>query len=234
MTFLECVTRILRQNAILRGDTDAPSSFSDTNHNASMQLAIVAVQDELTSLTAERLIPYEKTSATITLAASTRTYSLESDFVNFYGHPHFFDATDNRLILMYPGGQENLQLVDYNYQTVTGTPNWWYWEPTTSKKVGFYQVPNSTFNGRSLTYHYEKSVYVDEASDTMPFHNNEEANTFSQMAGRRFKFMFEDVKNQADIQGILDNDVSYRSAKGTLVRLMRGTNAPSRYAPRYV
>src|SRR5690348_6492 len=98
MTLLEAVTRILRSNAILRGDTDAPSSFSDTNHNASMQLAIVAVQDEVASLMSDRLIPYEKTSDTITLSTSTRTYSLASDFVNFYGFPHFYDSTDERII----------------------------------------------------------------------------------------------------------------------------------------
>lgn len=229
MTFLECVTRILRLNAILRGDTDAPSSFSDTNHNASMQLAIVAVQNELVNLTANRLIPYEKTSDTISLVTGTRTYSLNTNFINFYGFPHFYDSTDNRIIPEYPGGQENLQLADFQYLTKRGTPTWWYWEPTTSKKVGFYMVPDSSMNGRSLTYHYEKSVMVSSASDTMPFHNDEENFMFSQMAGRRFKFMFEDTENKGDIQNILDNDVSYKSAMGTLVRLIRGTNLPTSY-----
>jgi hypothetical protein len=84
-----------------------------------------------------------------------------------------------------------------------------------------------------LTYQYEASVYVDDASDTMPFHNNEEANTFSLMAGRRFKFMFEDTQNKADIQNILENDLSYRTAKATLLRLIRGVNAPGYYAPQY-
>lgn len=233
MTLLEAVTRILRSNAILRGDTDAPSSFSDTNHNASMQLAIVAIQDEIASLAADRLIPYEKTSNTILLSTGVRTYSLESDFVNFYGFPHFYDTTANRLIPEWPGGQEMLQLADPSYQTRTGTPNWWYWEPTTSKKVGLYNVPDETFSGRSLTYHYERELVLDEASDTMPFHNTTEANTFCQMAGRRFKFMFEDVENKLDIQAILDNDVSYKTARGTLVRLIRGTNAPGYWAHSY-
>jgi hypothetical protein len=230
MTFLEAVTRILRLNAVLRGDTDAPSSFSDTNHNASMQLAILAVQDELTKLTADKLIPYEKTSDTITLATNTRTYSLAADFINFYGTPHFYDSTANRLLFEFPGGQEALQLTDYTYQTRSGTPNWWYWEPTTTKKVGFYNVPDSSFDTRVLTYHYEKSVMVTLSSDTMPFHNTEESNTFCQAAGRRFKFMFEDVDNKADIQAILENDVSYRSAIGTLIRLIRGTNPPGYWA----
>ena len=234
MTLLEAVTRILRQNAILRGDTDAPTSFADTNHNASMQLAIVAIQDETAALLSERLIPYEKTSSTITLANGTRTYALAADFVNFYGDPLFYDSTDNRMIPHYPGGQENLRIADFKYQTASGAPNWWYWEPTTTKKVGFYQVPDATYGGRSLSYDYEKEIVLDEASDTMPFHNSTEANTFCQMAGRRFKFMYEDTKNQADIQGILDNDVSYKTSRGTLLRLIRGTNAPGYYAAKYV
>ena len=231
--FLEAVTRVLRMNAIIRGDTDAPSSFSDTAHNASMQIAIVAIQDELANLVADRLIPFEKTSATITLEAGTRTYTLDSTFINFYGFPHFYDDTDNRVIPMYPGGQEKLQLVDFRYQTVQGAPNWWYWEPTTTKKVGFYQVPNSSYDGRSLTYHFEKSVYVSLSTDTMPFHLAEESNAFCLMAGRRFKFMFEDVDNKADIQAILDNDVSYRTAKSTLIRLIKGVNPPGYWAHSY-
>lgn len=233
MTLLEAVTRILRQNAILRGDTDAPTSFSDTNHNASMQLAIVAVQDELAALTADRLIPSEKTSSTISLTTSTRVYSLASDFINFYGFPHFYDATDNRIIPEWAGGQENLQIANPQYDTQTGTPNWWYWEPSTTKKVGFYQVPDSTFSGRSLTYHYEKEIVLDEADDTMPFHNTTESNVFCQMSGRRFKFMFEDIENKSDIQGILDNDQSYRRAQATLIRLVRGSNPPGYWAHNY-
>jgi hypothetical protein len=232
-TFLEGVARVLELNGIIRGDTDVPSSFSDTNHNASMRIARLAIQDELASLVADRLIPFEKTSSTITLATSTRTYTLDSTFINFYGLPHFYDATDNRIIPMWPGGQEKLMLADFKYQTTEGTPTWWYWEPTTSKKVGFYHVPNSTYNNRSLTYHFEKSVYVSLSTDTLPFHLAEESDTFCIMAGRRFKFLFEDVKNEMDIQRILDNDISYRSAKGTLIRLMRGTNAPGYYAPAY-
>jgi hypothetical protein len=232
-TFLDAVTRILRLNAILRGDTDAPSSFSDTNHNASMQLAIVAVQDELTKLTADKLLPIEKTSSTITLLTGVRAYALAADFINFFGFPHFYDATTNRPIPLWPGGEESLQLVDFQYLTETGSPNWFYLERATSKKVAFYKVPDSTYNDRSLTYHYERSLMVEQATDEMPFHNKEENYTFCAMAGRRFKFMFEDVDNKADIQNILDNDASYRTAQGTLIRLVRGTNPPGYWAPAY-
>lgn len=233
MTFLGAVTRILQLCGHIRGDTDAPTSFTDTAHNSTMSIAQIAVQDELTNLAADRLIPYEKASTSISLTGSTRIYTLPGDFISFYGVAHFYDSTDNRLILEFPGGQEQLQLIDYRYKTTEGTPNYWYWEPASTKKVGFYQVPNSTYDGRSLSYDYESSILVSSSSDTMPFHNTEEANTFCVMAGRRFKFLFEDVENKNDIQAILDNDVSYRTSRATLLRLIRGQNPPNRWSPRY-
>jgi hypothetical protein len=233
VTFLEAVVRIMRLNGHIRGDTDAPTSFADTAHNSTIQIAQLAIQDELTNLSADRSIPYEKSSTSVTLATGTRTYTLPGDFIGFFGVAHFYDATDNRQIFEFPGGLENIQLIDYQYATNTGTPMNWYWEPSSTKKVGFYQVPNSTYSGRVLTYDYETSILVTAASDTMPFHNAEEGNSFCAMAGRRFKYLFEDVKDTQDIQNILDNDLSYRTSKGTLLRLISGKNPPGRYAPMY-
>lgn len=221
----------MRLNGHIRGDTDAPTSFSDTAHNSTMQIAQIAIQDEITNLAADRTIPYEKSSTSIGLTTGTRLYTLPGDFVGFYGYAHFYDTTHNRQIFEFPGGLEALQLFDYQYATVSGSPNWWYFEPTTVKKVGFYQVPNSTYNGVTLSFDYETSILVSLSSDTMPFHNTEENNTFCLMAGRRFKFLFEDVKDKQDIQNILDNDVSYRTARATLLRLVSGKKPPGRWAP---
>lgn len=234
MTFLECINRILRQNAIIRGDTDPVATFSDTQHNASLNIGILAVQDELISLIADRLIPSErKTSGSITFTTNTRTYALATDFIRFYGHPHFYRAAENRQIYEYPGGLENLQVDIWNYATQYGAPIWFYWEPDTTKKVGFFQVPSSSENGEVWTYEYEGSVMVDSASDSLPFHNDEEAYSFSVMAGRRFKYMFEDVKNEVDIAAILDKDLTYKTAKATLYKLIRGQNPNRSYGAVY-
>lgn len=232
MTFLECINRILRTCAILRGDTDPITTFSDVQHNASLNLAIVATQNELTRLIADRLIPAERqTSGVVTLVASTRTYALASDFLRFYGFPHFYDSSANRQIYEWPGGLEALQIEIYTYATDTGDPNWWYWEPTSTKKVGFFQVPQS---GGSLAYEYEGSVLVDAVADTMPFHNDEENYMFVDMASRRFKFMWEDVKNELDIQGVLEKDTTYRSSKAMLISLIKGKKPVRSYGNQYV
>lgn len=230
MTFLECVNRILRTCAILRGDTDEVSTFSDTQHNASLNLAIVATQNELTRLIADRLIPYERlTSGTITAVSGTRTYSLATGFTRFYGHAHLSIGTIQ--LYEWPGGLEDLQIRFPNWDTETGTPYWWYFEPTTTKKIGLFQVPNTS--GDVYTYEYEGSVLVSSSTDTMPFHNTEENYMFVEMAARRFKFMFEDIKNELDIQAVLDKDTTYRSSKAMLSALIKGKNPSRSYANTY-
>lgn len=233
MTFLEAVNRVLRVNGIIRGDTDTVSTFSDTAHNATLNLAIVAIQDELGSLVAERLIPYEFASSTVTLVSGTRTYSLASDFIRFYGSAFFYDSNGNREIYEYSGGREKLQQDIPNYKTASGSPINWYWEPGTTKQIGFYQVPGSNENGRIYTYDYEKSVMVSASTDTIPLHNTEEANQFCLMSARRFKIMFEDTDKASDIVSVLDNDQTYRSAKKNLINFIKGENPPAKYSPTY-
>lgn len=231
MQFLDTVNRILRQNAIIRGDTDTVSTFSDTQHNASVQLAIVAVQDELVKLVSDRLIPYErKTTGSVSLVAATRTYALAADFIRFYGVAHFYRSSNNELIGEYPGGLERLQVEIPNYLTSSGQPHWFYFEPTTTKQVGFYQTPNAS---ETLTYEYEGSVIVSSSTDTMPFHTTEENYAFAEMAARRFKFKWEDVKNEADIVAVLEKDRTYLSAKATLIHLIKGRNPRTHYGFKY-
>jgi hypothetical protein len=234
MTFLQLVNRILRMNGQIRGDTDAITTFSETQHNAATQIAIVCSQDELTDLISDRLIPYERTSSTVTFVTNTMSYTLASNFVRFYGKPHFYNATQQRQIYEYPGGLETLQIQIFNHSTQYGQPNWFFSDPTTTKKVGFFQVPSSAENAQVWTYEYEKSVMISVATDTVPLHNDEEANAFAQMAGRRFKFMFEDVSGKMDIEQVLDKDVTYRRAKARLAALIVGMNPGKKYIHGYM
>lgn len=231
-TFLQAVNRILRTCAVIRGDTDTVSSFSDTQHNASLNLAIVATQNELIRLASDRLIPAERvTSGTITLVANTRTYTLASDFTRFYGTPHFYDSNSNTQIYEYPGGLEKLQTDIFTYATDSGSVTWWYWEPGDTKQVGFFQLPTSS--GTILSYQYEGSILISLVTDNLPFHNDDENYMFIEMAARRFKFLFEDVKNELDIQAVLDRDVTYRSSKAALINLVRGTKPKRSYMNHY-
>ena len=228
-TFIDGVNRLLRNATIIRGDDDAITTFSDTQHSADIQLAQIAIQSELTELVSDQLLPYEKTSSTITLLTSTRAYALQSDFIRFYGkHPSFYDSTDKRRIYAYKGGDDRLRDIDYDYKTTTGTPSYWYWEDATTKQVAFYNVPDSNYNNRSLSYDYEKSVMVSNSSDTLPFHNNEEYYTFIDSAHRRFEFL------RARTHAVeLLRDPTYTNARSRLANLLRPFNPNTSYGKRY-
>ena len=127
-TFLTGLNRLMRINGIIAGDDNDITTFSDTQHAADIELAQIAIQDELSYLVSDQLIPYEKTSDTITLLTGTRSYSLAADFVRFYGtNASFYDSTDNVMIYELNGGEDNLRDLDYQYKTTTGTPSFWYW-----------------------------------------------------------------------------------------------------------
>jgi len=227
-TFIDGVNRLLRSNNVISGDDDNITSFSETQHASDIQLAQISIQDELAEIVSERLIPYEKTSGSVNLVTSTRTYSLAADFVRFFGLASFYDTTDNQRIYEWPGGEEKLQHQDYKYKTTEGAPNYWYWENSTTKQVAFYNVPNSTYNNRSLSYDYEKSVMVVNSTDTLPFHNNEEYYSFISMAARRFFIM---LSQQPLAQ--LSADATYNNAKARLYAFLRHDNASDFYGYGY-
>lgn len=228
MDFITGVNRLLRIEHIIFGGDDDITTFSDTQHSADISLAKIAVQDELTELVSDHLIPYEHTTDTITLLTSQRSYALNTNFIRFYGTPSFYDSVDNNRIYMFAGGEKSLMNVDYLYKVTTGSPINFYWDDATSKKVAFYNIPSSAYNNRSLTYDYEKSVLVTNSTDTLPFHNTEEANSFISMAARRFRFM----RTEKEL-GKLMTDSTYTNAKSRLLNLIRPSNPSMRYGNRY-
>jgi hypothetical protein len=122
-----------------------------------------------------------------------------------------------------------LRDVDYDYKTTLGTPQYWYWVDTTTKKVGFYSVPDSNYNGRALTYDYEKEVEVTDVSDVIPLHTTSEFRSFIDMAARRFMYM---IDTALDIRN-LEQDPIYKASKATLYGLMRPINPSKYYGHKY-
>lgn len=226
MTFIGAVNRVLRAAGIMRGDDDEIGTFSDLQHNATMNIAIVAVQSELADLVSDRLIPYEKASSTIATVNGTRTYALASDFMRFFGsNPFFYNATDNVATYEHRGGVDALRHQILDYQTQTGTPSVWYWEDASTKKVAFFPVPNQA---QTLSYDYEKDVSVSAATDTLPFHNEAEAQAFVDMVVPLFKLMM----TRQDT-GQLAKNASHNNAKARLANLLRPTNPCTRYGSTY-
>src|SRR5258708_38907795 len=100
----------MRIEGILRGDTDAVTTFSDLQHGATINLAQIAIPDELNELTSDILLPYEKkTTGSVVTVAATRSYALAADFVRFYGRAMLYDSVNNFEMFEFPGGEDNLK-----------------------------------------------------------------------------------------------------------------------------
>jgi len=226
MTLIQAIARIMRIEGIIRGDTDAPTSLSDLQHGATINIGAIAVQDELVEISSDVMIPYEKdATGSIATVASTRSYALASNFVRFVGRPMLYCAADNFQMFEYPGGENKLKLDVPNYKTNPSTPSAFYFENGTTKQISFYPVPQ---DAKTYAYDYEKDISVTAAVDTLPFHNEIEAQAFCRLAARRFKYIYQGL----DIAD-LDKDTERAKAKTVLFDLLVGKNPPRHYAPIY-
>lgn len=231
MTFLQCLNRILQLNGIIRGDTDTLVAFTDTNHASTSSIAQIAVQTEITELSSRGKLPYlHKINGSITLATGTRTYALASDFIQIWAEwPFFYDSTSQTQIPQYPGGEETLRVEIMTYRTDPGYPMFFYFERGTTQQVSFYPVPTSTENGRALAYDYEASGNVSASTDTLPLTTTDQQYAFTEMAARRFKFLFE---GKVDIP--MDTDPVYREARARLFALLNWKQPAKRYGRYYI
>lgn len=226
MNLITGIGRVLENNGIIRGDTDLPTTLSDLQHGATIRIARNAIQDELNELISDAVIPYEHAATgSIVTVAGTASYALASDFIRFFGLASLYYSAGNYRIYEYPGGEQKLQQTYFDYKTSQSNPQYWYFDLTTTKKIAFWPVPQ---DAKTYTYDYEKDVSVTSASDTLPFHNESEAQAFVRMASRRFKFYFEEKDLAA-----LAIDPEHMVAKATLFNLIGGKNPSTRYAPIY-
>jgi len=230
MTFIEAVNRMLRLSTLMQWDDDDIVSFSNTQHAGNISLCRQAVQHVLNDLVADEFLWDEDATDNITTVASTRTYSLPSDFVQFQtDRPWLYRLTGvagtdaENFISEYPGGEENLQRAVYQYTSQTGTPQWYYF--TADQTIGFYPIPDSA---EVYRFDYEKNVMVTAESDTLPFDSDQKGYAFVDMATRIFTFLF----TRQPLDGI-ENDVIYKRAKGALLSLNKKKDPVKRYGYRY-
>ena len=224
MTFLEAINRVLRTTGIIKGDDDNILTFTDVQHNATLNLAQIAIQNELNSLVADMLIPYERATGTITTVAGTRTYSLDPTFVRFWGTPLLYNSADNRQMYMYD--EDQLRLEIYTYKTAQSTPIYWYIVGGATQQIGFYPVPDGV---DSWAYEYEKTLSLTNAVDVLPFQTEQQAQVFCTLAARNFLVLFEEQPDKT-----LTADSIYQMQKSVLYSLIAGTNAPRYYGSTYL
>jgi len=235
-TYLEAVNALLVAEGILAGDDDEVASFSATQHAASIRLAKRAIVQELAHLVGLNTLPYEKTSAILTVSA--RTANLASDFSRMQDPQPLLLETNvggtsqSTAITEYPGGEEALRHRDYDYYESTGKPIHFYWIGGTTKALGFYPVPSgATYYYR---YYYEKDVTVSVEADTIPFVSTVESEVFNEIAARRFKYLRSSptIREGLFPRGLAKDDV-INETRAALVQLMRYKPAAETYGRRF-
>lgn len=214
----------------MQWDDSDITTFSNTQHAGNISLCRQAIQHTLNDLVADEFLFDEEADDNITTVASTRTYSLATDFVQLEGSkPWFFRLTGvagtdaENMVTEYPGGEEALKKQVFQYTSQTGTPQWYYF--TDDQEIGFYPIPDSA---EVYRYTYQKNVMVESESDSLPFDSDQKGYAFCDMAARVFGFLF----TRAPIEG-LNNDVIYNRAKGALLSLNKKKDPIKRYGYRY-
>ncbi len=234
-TFLDAVNDVMVLDGILAGDDDAITSFSSTQHVASIRWAKKAVTQELAAIVADELIPYEQTTDVLTVSA--RLVNLPSDFIRFQDELPWLYETDSggaekgNWITEYPGGETKLRRVDTRYRTNQNKPTFWYWPGGSTKQLAFYNVPNTTYYYR---LYYEKDVSVTDANDTVPFVTATEFNTFVEAAARRFKYLRSSPTAREALfpQGLAKDEVILE-ARTKLTQLLRYKPVRTAYGRQY-
>lgn len=167
-TLLNGVNDVLKRVNIITGDSGELASLTNSGKQTFIDLAIQVWNEAIDELytTAETPKPNELAESTITLATSTREYTLASDLVQL--RFPLQDETNGRYLSEYPGGYTALvsdQDIPGNY---TGQP---YYAAIreTDGKLYVDRQPTSNENGQVYKYRYDKELALTVAGSTVPF-----------------------------------------------------------------
>ena len=213
----------------MQWDDDNITSFSQTQHSGTIALARTAIQHVTNELISDKFLFPEDKRATITTVSGTQRYTLETDFVRLRDKNPWFYQTDSgvpnsQFLSEYTGGEAALKKQVPEYETQTGTPQWYYW--TADIQIGIYPVPDAALIYR---YDYQKDVMPENESDSLPVQTAQMSYSYIDMAARVFTFLFTTQSVPID----LGEDVIYKTAKSALMALQRKNDPIGRYGHRY-
>ena len=237
MNFLEAVNELLIIEGIIAGDDDEISGFSDSQHVISTKLAKRAVQQELASLVADQVIPYERETGELTTVIGTRVYTLATGFTRFReSSPVLWeiDAAGDAVgpfVKEWPGGEESLIRSYFQYTVHQAKPIYWYWVGGSATRIGLYPIPDVAYLYR---YYYEGDIAVTSETDSLPFVTSTQAQQFVQLAARKFKYLRLSAQEREAYfpQGVERDDVLLNN-RAILNDLLNHKQAPKRYGRRY-
>lgn len=165
-TLLDAVNAVGKRARFLDENTELVS-LSNTAKQTFIDITIQAWNEATVELfdVTHRGVPSEVKSATITLVASTRSYSLATDILSIRWPMH--DETNGRYIHEWKGTFESLVHVQVHPDSQTGTPCYGMVSPIDGT-LYLDKIPTSSEAGYVYTYHYDKEILLSSATDTMP------------------------------------------------------------------
>ena len=237
MKFVEGVSRILRKQGILRGDDDAVTSFSDTQHSHPIQLAQIAIQEELNYLMSQPEINnhLQTGSGFVTPALPSYAYALNSNFIAFEeDKPVFYKCNASNeptgtLVRQYPGGWEAIRKNFPKFATDSGDPTYWYWV-NDQRGVGFWPNP-AAGSTTKYQYYYRQNIQVEDEDDTFPFRLETHAYQFCDVVARRFDILFK--VGPKEISDVPESDQILLGKRSNLINMILGQIKPQHRGRRY-
>lgn len=168
-TLLQSVNEILKRVGMIQGDDGELTSLTSTARQRSIDIAVQVINEGLDELYSIVSVPHPKEQAenTVTLVASTRSYSLASDLVALRWP--MIDKTNTQYLYEYAGGYNQI-LFDDPGQDDTGLPRFATISPVNGN-LHLDRAPTSIEDGRIYTYQYDKDLELTVAGDTVPFDN---------------------------------------------------------------
>lgn len=172
LSLLDVVNLVLKRTRLIQGDRAAITSLTDDQIQTDIDTIIAVINEELRdlyNLGPGLPLPKGVSTTTITLATSTREYSLPTDLAQIMWP--LIDTTNGREIFEYPGGFNAMRRDQLQPGNYTGIPIFAAVEPI-NKKLRVNTTPTAAENGLAYTMHYEKLFGLSSASDTFPMEDD--------------------------------------------------------------
>lgn len=169
ISFIDAVNEVLAQVGTVQGATGRLTDFTESGFQRSIDVAIQTWNEAIAELYDLGLLVGETASATMTLVADTREYSLPSDFEKMAGRTPatavWRGATTNHLLTEYKGGYEQMIADQLTATDFVGPPNRWVINPT-SGNVRIDTDPTSTEANQIYNALYEKEIAFTSTAST--------------------------------------------------------------------
>jgi len=241
MKYVEGVNRILRKQGIIQGDDDAITSFSSTQHVGAIELAKIAIQDEVDELATNNLLTFALTTSdsSFVTIVGTSVYALATNFLRFTeDKPCLYEldiSTGNETGVIIPeqqGGVEQLrkQIPQHRNTDVTGSAISWYHYPKSGHN--FIRIYPRADAVRQYRYWYVTTNTTPTDEDhLLPFTMERQARMFINVAARRFDIMFK--SGPKEVSDVIQSDPVLLGQRASLIDALRYKTANKRRGRRF-